>query len=190
MSRLPRVFEADGIYHVISRGSNREPIYRFDGDRAAFLDRVGRVVERYDLRWIGYCLMGNHYHLIVQTPDGRLSNAMRDLNGGYSRLCRSLYARDAHLFKNRFRAKQIDTPEYLLWVMSYSDLNPVRAGLCGHPKDWPWSSYRAVAGLDPPLRRLVPDVFLRNLGKDIDVARTEYIAYVDALAARERCLTP
>ena len=135
MARPKRAFEAWGIYHLGSRGSNRGPIFRFDGDRAAFLDRIAKVAHRYELRWVAYCLMGNHYHAIVQTPDSRLSAAMRDLHGGFSRLCRSIYGRDAHLFKNRFWCEPIDSPEYFITAMGYVDLNPVRAGLCRHPAE-------------------------------------------------------
>ena len=179
MGRPRRQFEAWGIYHLGSRGSDRAPIFRFDGDRIAFLDRVAQVVRRYELHWIAYCLMGNHYHAIVQTPDGRLSCAMRDLNGGFSRLCRSIYGRDAHLFKNRFWCEAIDTPEYFVTAMRYVDLNPVRAGLCGHPSDWPWGSFRAMVGLDQAPAFLMPEVFLSGLASDLDVARTEYAQLID-----------
>ena len=179
MGRPRRQFEAWGVYHLGSRGSNRTPIFRFDGDRVAFLDRVARVVSRYELHWVAYCLMGNHYHAIVQTPDGRLSSAMRDLNGGFSRLCRSLYGRDAHLFKNRFWCEPIDTPEYFVTAMRYVDLNPVRAGLCGHPSDWPWGSFRAMVGLDQAPAFLMPEIFLSGLASDLNVARTEYAQLID-----------
>ncbi len=179
MGRRQRHFEPWGIYHLGSRGSNRAPVFHFDGDRVAFLDRVAHVVQRYELRWVAYCLMGNHYHAIVQTPDERLSYAMRDLNGGFSRLCRSIYGRDAHLFKNRFWCERIDTPEYFITAMAYVDLNPVRAGLCGHPAEWPWGSFRAMVGLDTAPAFLAPEVFLRGLGSDLGVARREYGQMID-----------
>ena len=179
MSRPPRSFEPDGIYHVMSRGSNREQLFRSAGDRVAFLERLERVVERYDLRWIAYNLLGNHYHGIVQTPDARLSHAMRDLHGGYSRLCRSVYGRDAHLFRNRFRAEHIDSRKYLLVAMRYCDLNAVRAGLCASPEQWQWSSYRALIGLDPSPSFLSAEIFLPMLDDDLDRARAEYADYVE-----------
>jgi putative transposase len=179
MARPKRQFEAWGIYHLGSRGSNRGPLFRFDGDRVAFLDRVAMVAGRYELRWVAYCLMGNHYHAIVQTPDSRLSAAMRDLHGGFSRLCRSVYGRDAHLFKNRFWCELVDSPTYFLTAMRYIDLNPVRAGLCGHPSEWPWGSYRATVGLDRPPPFLAPEIFLRGLSPNLDVARTDYARLID-----------
>ncbi len=179
MARPKRHFEAGGIYHLGSRGSNRGPVFRFDGDRIAFLDRIATVVDRYDLRWIAYCLMGNHYHAIVQTPGACLSSAMRDLNGGFSRLCRSIYGRDAHLFRNRFWCEQIDSGEYFLTAMRYLDLNPVRAGMCGHPSEWPWGSYRAMIGLDASPTFLTPQIFLRELSDDLDTARAGYASFID-----------
>jgi REP element-mobilizing transposase RayT len=180
MGRPKREFDAGGIYHLGSRGSNRGLVFRYDGDRQAFLDRVANVTRRYELRWIAYCLMGNHYHAIVQTPDSRLSPAMRDLHGGFSRLCRSIYGRDAHLFKNRFWCEPIDSPQYFITAMSYLDLNPVRAGLCCHPAEWPWGSYRATVGLERPLAFLAPEIFLRGISPDLDMARKEYAHLIDA----------
>lgn len=179
MGRPRRVFEPGGIYHLGSRGSNRAPVFRFDGDRVAFLERIAVVVKRYELGWIAYCLMGNHYHAIVRTPDARLSHAMRDLNGGFSRLCRSVYGRDAHLFKNRFWATRIQTPERFVTAMTYVDLNPVRAGLCSHPSEWPWGSFRAVAGLDKAPDFLSPEIFLHGIASDFNLARREYGQLID-----------
>jgi REP-associated tyrosine transposase len=147
--RSPRVFVADGIYHIASRGSDRQPLFRFDADRLAFLERLAAVVERYELACVAYCLMGNHYHLLVQTPDERVSNALRELNGGYARHFNRVHGRSAHLFRNRFFARQIEEEAYLLTACRYLAYNPIRAGLCREPGDWPWSSHRATAGLDP-----------------------------------------
>ncbi len=184
MGRRPRAFEPDGIYHVISRGSNRQTVFRFDGDRIAFLDKMSKVAERYGIRWIAYCLMGSHYHAIAQTPDGRLSDAMRDLNGGFSRLLAGVHGSDAHLFRNRFLAEHIDTLEYFATVMKYVHLNPVRAGLCGHPADWAWSSYRATVGLDTMPRFLAAEIFLRIGGLQGHAAQNDYATFVEAGVAK------
>jgi REP element-mobilizing transposase RayT len=174
------VFEIDGIYHLMSRGSNRQALFRYDGDRVAFIDRMDKVGNRYGVRWIAYCLMGNHYHAIVQPHSERLSDAMRDLHGGFSRLLARVYGSDAHLFKNRFLAEQIDTLEYFATAMRYVHLNPVRAGLCGHPADWPWSSYRATVGLDPQPSFIAPEVFLRIDEQRLGSAQSDYAAFVEA----------
>jgi len=111
---------------------------------------------------------------------------MRDLNGGFSRLCRSVYGSDAHLFKNRFWSTRIESPERFITTMSYVDLNPVRAGLCSHPSEWPWGSFRAVTGLDSVPDFLSPELFLRGLGSDLDVARREYGQLIDDVVVEMR----
>jgi hypothetical protein len=98
--------------------------------------------------------MNNHYHLIVRTPDQRLSKAMQQLNGGYSKTVNSIHGRSAHLFRNRFMAQLIDDDEYLLTACRYIAHNPVRAGLCDEPSGWRWSSYRASVGIQPAPRFL------------------------------------
>jgi putative transposase len=149
-----RIFVPDGIYHVASRGSDRRPIFRHDADRELFLDQLEKTLERYRLPCLAYCLMGNHYHLVVLTPDQRLSKAMQELNGGYSRRFNSTHGRSAHLFRNRFMAQLIDSDSYLLTACRYVAHNPVRAGLCGMPSGWKWSSYRISAGIEPAPRFL------------------------------------
>ena len=152
MARPPREFVAGGIYHVYSRGSNRQAIFRFDSDRVDFLGCLERVVRRHELVCLAYCLMPNHFHLVVQTPDGRLSEAMKALNGRYALRFNRRYARDAHLFKNRFGAVTQTTESQFLWTLRYVVWNPVEAGLCAEPGEWPWSSYRASLGdvVPPP----------------------------------------
>jgi len=152
VDRVPRplrVFVPDWIYHVASRGSDRRPLFLFDQDREEFLERLGWAVERHELPCLAYCLMGNHYHLIVQTPDARLSKALQELNSGYSRRFNRVHEHSAHLSRNRYLAQLIATEPHLLMACRYVAHNPVRAGLCGEPSDSPWSSYRASAGIDP-----------------------------------------
>jgi putative transposase len=98
--------------------------------------------------------MGNHYHLIVQTPDQRLSKAMQQLNRDYSRRFNTIHGRSAHLFRNRFMAQLIDSDPYLLMACRYVAHNPVRVGLCDVPSDWKWSSYRANVGIEKAPRFL------------------------------------
>src|ERR1035437_3831291 len=114
MGRPRRIFVPNGIYHVASRGSDRRPVFGLDRDRELFLDRLGQTIERYRIPCLAYCLMNNHYHLIVVTPDARLSAAMRELNGGYSMRFNSIHGRSAHLFRNRFMAQLIGDDSYLL----------------------------------------------------------------------------
>lgn len=150
-----------------------------DSDRADFLECVARVVRKWNLRCLAYCLMSNHYHLVVETPDGELSRAMQGLNGGYSLRFNSRHDRDAHLFRNRFGATHQRTEPQLLWTLRYTVMNPIEAGLCGTPEQWPWSSYRASAGLDRPPRFLDVARVLSYFGDTSDRARTVYRAFVD-----------
>jgi putative transposase len=160
--RPPREFVPGGVYHVAARGSDRRPLFVHDADREAFLDRLGLLVETFELGCVAYCLMGNHYHLVVQTPDGRVSMALKQLNGGYSRHFNRVNGRSAHLFRNRFLARLIEGEPYLLAACSYVAHNPVRAGLCGEPADWPWGSYRASVGVDQ-----VPGFLSESLLRDV-----------------------
>ena len=148
MPRQVRQFVDDGVYHVYSRGSSRQAIFQLDSDRIDFLDCLSRVVERHHLSCLGYCLMTNHYHLVVQTPDDRLSKAMKELNGRYALRFNRRHERDAHLFKNRFGAVLQDSHDQLLWTLRYVARNPVDKRLCARPEEWRWSSHRALIGLD------------------------------------------
>ena len=149
LGRPPRDFAAGAIYHVYSRGSNRQAIFTFDSDRLDFLGCLDHVVQRWQVSCLAYCLMSNHYHLVVETHDGELSRAVQALNGRYANRFNHRYERDAHLFKNRFGAVRQETDAQLLWTLRYTVMNPVESGLCSSPEDWHWSSYRASAGIDP-----------------------------------------
>lgn len=137
-----------------------------------------RVVSRFELSCIAYCLMPNHYHLVVETRDGALSNAMKALNGRYAIRFNKREGRDAHLFKNRFGAVLQESESQLLWTLRYIVRNPIESGLCAHPGEWPWSSYRACAGVAPAPSFL--DVFgaLSNFGDESEVARDRYCRHI------------
>jgi putative transposase len=136
-------------------------------------------MERYQLPCLAYCLMNNHYHLVVLTPDARLSMAMKELNGGYSKRFNAIHGRSAHLFRNRFMAQLIDGDSYLLTACRYVAHNPVSAGLCRAPSEWSWSSYRATVGIDPAPRFL--DVrLLSGLIGGGDGWRNRYREFVEA----------
>lgn len=183
MPRPPRTFAPDGVYHVIARGSNREPLYAADGDHVAFTTRFASVVRSYELRCLGWVQMTNHYHAVFQTPDERLSDALRDLHGGYSRLHCRLHGRDAHLFKNRFRAVEIESDEQLLTTMRYLHLNPYRAGLCEKPEQWRWSSYPATVGVERPPSYLSLELLFSLFSSNRTGAQARYRRFVEAGAA-------
>jgi putative transposase len=135
------------LYHVTTRGNWKRRIYLDDRDRELFLSLLAQVVERYGWVCHAYCLMDNHYHLLVQTPDGNLADGMRALNGRYARAFLQRHAKTGHLFGRRYHPVLIERQEHLLEVVRYVVLNRVRARLCSAAEDWPWSSYHATAGL-------------------------------------------
>jgi len=166
-------------YHVYARGSNRQALFTFDSDRVDFLDCLERVVSRSKLSCLAYCLMSNHYHLVVETGEGNLSLAMKALNGRYALRFNRRHERDAHLFKNRFGAVHQRTEAQLLWTVRYAVRNPVESGLCGNPAEWRWSSYRASIGLERAPRFLDVGRLLSHFADTPVRARTIYSAFVD-----------
>jgi putative transposase len=150
MSRPLRIEFPGAIYLVTSRGDRREPIFDDEQDRQVFLEVVGVALERFDTRALAYCLMGNHYHLVLHTRRANLSRLMRHINGVYTQTYNRRHRKVGHLLQGRFKAILVDEDAYLLEVCRYVDLNPVRANMVAHPADWPWSSYRAHTGGRPP----------------------------------------
>jgi putative transposase len=181
MARARREFVPGGVYHVFARGSNRQAIFTFDSDRVDFLDCLDRVVGQRQLNCLAYCLMSNHYHLVLETGDGELSRAMQALNGRYALRFNQRYGRDAHLFRNRFGAVHLRTEGQLLWTLRYAVRNPVESGLCASADEWRWSSYRASVGLDREPRFLAVGKLLSYFGDMPDRARAAYRAFVDGV---------
>jgi REP element-mobilizing transposase RayT len=171
---------ADGTYHVTSRGNNREQIVWDDHDRRLWLTRLGRVAHA--MRWVvsGWCLLTNHYHLVVQIPFGGLSQGMQILNTGHSRAMARGHGRSRHLFQNRFYSGLIEEEAHLLATHRYVALNPVEAGLCGHPREWLWGSFRAAAGLESPPPFLAVGRILELFHLPPDDARAAYVSFVEA----------
>jgi REP element-mobilizing transposase RayT len=178
MGRALRNEEPGRIYHLTSRGSNKEPIFLDDGDHWIFGNLLGRFVQRQ--RWvvIAWVEMTNHYHLLMQIPFGGLSVGMQLLNGGYACRFNHRHERSAHVFRNRFASTAIESEAHLLETCRYIVLNPVRGGLCESPADWRWSSYRACAGLDHAPPFLAASVVLRLFDRDPAAARRAYREFV------------
>ena len=147
MVRPLRIEYPGAVYHVTSRGDRREPIAKDDVDRSLFLEIVGQAAQRFDARAWAYCLMGNHYHLVLHTREANLSRLMRQINGVYTQSFNRRHRLSGHLFQGRFKAILVDRDSYLLEVCRYVDLNPVRARMVKRPDAYAWSSYRALAGL-------------------------------------------
>jgi len=179
MARPLRLEFPNALYHITSRGDRREDIYEDDEDRKIFLDIFGKVVT--DFNWIchGYCLMSNHYHLIVETLDGNLSKGMRQLNGVYTQSSNRRHNRTGHLFQGRYKAILVDKESYLLELARYVVLNPVRAkGMVRELEDWPWSSYLAMINKVEAFDWLSTDWVLSQFGESLPQAQNRYQQYV------------
>ena len=146
MSRPLRIEFPGAVYHVTSRGDRREPIYRDDEDRLTHLDVIAQAMDRFDAQVLAYCLMGNHYHLVLHTRSANLSRLMRHVNGVFTQAFNRRHRVTGHLFQGRFKAILVDRDAYLLALCRYVERNPVAAGLVSTAADWPWSSYLAHAG--------------------------------------------
>ncbi|MCL0076475.1 transposase [Dehalococcoidia bacterium] len=151
MTRSLRIEYPGAVYHVTSRGNNRQDIFLDDDDRIVFLEIVHQICDRFNWLCHAYCQMTNHYHLLVETIDPTLSRGMRQLNGVYTQTFNRHHDRVGHLFQGRFKAILVEKDAYLLEVCRYVVLNPVRAKLVRSIKDWKWSSYRSTAGMEEPL---------------------------------------
>lgn len=178
MARPLRLAFAGGVYHVTARGNERKAIVRDDSDRARFVDTLAAMVERYRVRCHAWVLMDNHYHLLLETPSPNLSQALRHLNGVYTQTFNRRHRRVGHLFQGRFKAIVVEKDAYLLELCRYVVLNPVRAGVVKEPGTYPWSSYRATAGLAAPPPWLAVDWVLEQFGQRKGIAQTKYRQFV------------
>jgi putative transposase len=133
MSRPLRIEYPGALYHLTSRGNARQDIFLDDTDRAVFLDVLASVIERHGWHLYAYCLMGNHYHLLAETPHSNLSRGMRWLNGVYTQRFNRRHERVGHILQGRFKAILAERESYLLELSRYTVLNPVRAGMTGAP---------------------------------------------------------
>ena len=179
MSRPLRLEFAGALYHVTSRGDRREDIYESDSDRRLFLSVFGDVCERYNWVCHAYCLMSNHYHLLIETPDANLSKGMRQLNGVYTQAFNRANDRVGHVFQGRYKGILVEKQSYLLELARYIVLNPVRAEMVRSARDWPWSSYRATAGQVAAPNCLSVDWLLASFGvkkKDAVAAYKRFIS--------------
>lgn len=178
MSRPVRIAFPDALYHVTARGDRREDIVEDDEDRWVFLQTLEKVISQFNWLCYAWCLMDNHYHLLIQTPDGNLSKGMRQLNGVYTQASNRRHRRVGHLFQGRFKAILVDSDVYLLELSRYVVLNPVRAGIVETPAEWIWSSYRETVGLVPPATWLAVDGLLAAFAEQRSLAQSRYAQFV------------
>lgn len=184
MARLPRIEFPGAFYHVTSRGNRKQPIFIDDDDRHFFLNCLREAHERFGVVFHVYCLMGNHYHLFLETPDGNLSRIMHLINLKYSSYFNTKHAHSGHTFQSRFQATLVQAKEYAQEVAPYIHLNPVRAELVKLPEEYAWSNYREYLGIGP-FRPWTESGFVLGLfGKSPVEARKAYQAHVHARMLR------
>jgi putative transposase len=184
----PRIETPGGYYHVGTRGNSKAPIFLTDDDRLSFVRLLTVVTRRHGWCVHAYCLMTNHYHLVLQLASGGLSQGMCELNGRYALGFNDRHSRSNHVFGSRFWDEPIEDDPHYFEVCRYVVLNPVRAGVERHVHDWPWSSYRAMVGLDLPPAFLAVGEVLGRFGRTPEAARTAYIRHVSEGLVRRQPL--
>ncbi|NTU91508.1 MAG: addiction module toxin RelE [Chlorobiaceae bacterium] len=179
MARPLRLEFSGALYHIMSRGNAKAPIFIDDADRIKFIDILAKTVQ--DYRWTchAYCLMGNHYHLLIETPDITLSAGMHLLNGMYTQAFNHRHHRTGHVFEGRFRSILVEKESYLLELTRYIVLNPVRSGLTTNPADYRWSSYNATCGAVEPPGFLQTDWILEQFGNVRSSAISAYTEFIN-----------
>jgi putative transposase len=150
MARPLRIEYEHAFYHIVSRGHRRENIFRKDGDRKVFLNKLSLAAERLQLKIHAYVLMSNHYHLLIETPRANIAQAMHDINAGYANWYRNKYKLVGSIFQGRYKAIIVEKDENLLLLSAYIHLNPVKAGMVKKPEGYAWSSYRSYIGIGKP----------------------------------------
>ena len=179
MARPLRLEHPGAVWHITSRGNNRGDIYLGDEDHLMFLGIFAEAVRRF--RWIihAYTLMTNHFHLVIETPEPTLSRGMKWMNGKYAQWFNRRHKRSGHLFQGRFKGFLVEKESYLMALIRYVALNPVRAGMVKRPENYRWSSYRATAGYETSPPWLTTDWALGPFGHDLATQQSGYRQFVD-----------
>ncbi len=178
MARPLRIQYPGAVYHITSRGNERKTIFKGSRDREKFIEYLQSSTERYSAVIYCYCLMDNHYHLLMETPEGNLAAIMQHLNGSYTTFFDVKHKRAGHLFQGRYHAILVEADAYALELSRYIHLNPVRAGIATHPDEHPWSSY--VHYIDGRLQPewLLTSPILGYLSRKEADARRKYKVFV------------
>ncbi|MFH0784056.1 MAG: transposase, partial [Pseudomonadota bacterium] len=179
MARPLRLQYPGACYHVTSRGNEKKPIFRNQKDREKFLAYLESAVVRYGAIIHVWCLMGNHYHLFLETPTGNLSQIMRHINGAYTTYFNVKWKRTGHLFQGRYKAILVEADQYAAELSRYIHLNPVRAGIVDTPERYLWSSYRSYIGQNTPPAWLKTEFILGYFDGKTAGAKNEYKDFVE-----------
>lgn len=186
MARPLRIEYPGAVYHVTSRGNARADICDDDNDRHLFLSILGQTVKRFNWLCHAYCLMDNHYHLLIETPEGNLSAGMRHLNGVYTQSYHRRHHSDGHVFKGRFKAVLVEKENHLLELCRYVVLNPVRAHMVERAELYHWSSYLPTLGKAAVPPYLTTEWILSNFSASLPESRRLYRQFVhEGMAASQ-----
>jgi putative transposase len=179
VSRPLRIEYPGAFYHVTSRGNERRTVFQSNRDREKYLSYLELAHERYGAVIHVYCLMGNHYHLLLETPKGNLSKILQYINGAYTTYFNIKRSRSGHLFQGRFKGILVDKDEYYKELSRYIHLNPVRVGMVEAPLEYPWSSYRYFVGRDKKPKWLTTEFVLGDFGGEGGRGFKKYREYVE-----------
>ncbi|HDO21615.1 MAG TPA: hypothetical protein ENG86_02005 [Nitrospirae bacterium] len=185
MARPLRIEYPGAFYHITSRGNERKDIFRSARDREKFLSYLESSTQRYGAVIHVYCLMTNHYHLLLETPLGNLSQIMRHINGAYTTYFNTRRQRSGHLFQGRYKAIVVDADEYTGELSRYIHLNPVRAGIVERPEEYQWSSYQYYIGHRKKPQWLKTDFIWDYFGKKVSTTQKRYREFVNAFVDKE-----
>jgi REP element-mobilizing transposase RayT len=178
MPRPPRLQVAGLLNHVYSRGNARQPVVLTDTDCEVLVATLGEAVIRSGWICVAYCVMPNHYHALLLTPEPNLAKGMQWLNGTYARRFNSAHERDGHLWQGRYGSKPVTEDDHLMRLLGYLPMNPVSGALCIDPAAYRWSSYAAIAGHAPPPPFLDVRWTLELFSDDVREARRMYALHV------------
>jgi len=184
MGRPLRIEYPGAYYHVTSRGNERKDVFKSQKDREQFLQYLESAVNRYDAVIHAYCLMSNHYHLLLETPSGNLSKIMQHINGAYTNYFNMKRKRNGHLFQGRYKAIVIEADAYVQELSRYIHLNPVRANIAARPEEYRWSSYLDYIGARKRPEWLETSFILDYFGKGEDRFK-KYRGFVEELLGSE-----
>jgi putative transposase len=187
MARPIRIEFAGATYHITTRGMEDAPVFLDDVDRAQFLAVLGEVVARFGWICHAYCLLHNHYHLLIETPEGNLARGMRQLNGVYTQRFNRRHNSGGNLFQGRYKAVVLERERYLLDMCRDVVVNPLRVKTVKNLLRYPWSSYRATAGMVVAPPWLHTSWVLSQFGRSSKVAQRKYAEFV---AAGEKLPSP
>jgi len=178
MARPLRIEYPGALYHLTARGNAWQPIFLGDQDKRIFLQVLGKTLSDCNGICHAYCLMTNHYHLLIETPEANLSQLMKQINGIYTQRFNRIHHRVGHVFQGRFKSILVDKDSYLLELCRYIVCNPVRAGMVEDPESYPWSSFNATAGKTKPPNFLSTDWILNQFAGTRSRAQVQYRRFV------------